>query len=221
MTDVEVLLFDLDGTLINSLSDLTSSVNLMLKDLGRHTLSEADVRSFVGDGVSVLVKRSLAATHPDSQPPDESLHSEAVKLMRKHYADQMFVTTGLYPLVAETLARLKEKKMGVVTAKEAHFTGEILERFGIAQYFGCVIGGDTLPERKPNPAPLFEAIKKLGGSIGKTVMIGDSENDVTAGKNAGISTCAVTYGFRTTEQLLKVKPDVIIDRFDQLIEFFR
>ena len=220
MIEVTLMLFDLDGTLIDSGADLASSINLMLADLGRPALSEAKIGSFVGDGVRVLVHRSLTATHPNHQPPDEALHSKGIALMHGHYADEMFKTTRLYPGVAETLTAFDNKRKAVVTSKEVRFTRMILERFNIAGCFDAIVGGDTTPARKPDPAPVLEAIRQLRGSARESVMIGDSENDVIAGKRAGTSTCAVSYGFRSTDELRETEPDVLVERFDQLKEFF-
>jgi phosphoglycolate phosphatase len=217
---VNSMLFDLDGTLIDSRTDLANSINLMLTDLGRPALSEATVGSFVGDGVRVLVYRSLTATHLNHQPPDESLHARGIALMHKHYADEMLKTTRLYPQVAEALASFNNKRKAVVTSKEVRFTRIILEHFDIAGYFDAIVGGDTTPARKPDPGPVLEAMRLLGGSARETVMVGDSENDVNAGKRAGTYTCAVSYGFRTADELSETEPDALIERIDQLKEFF-
>ncbi|HEY7544196.1 MAG TPA: HAD family hydrolase [Blastocatellia bacterium] len=220
MIQVELMLFDLDGTLIDSKTDLARSINLMLEELGRPGLSEDTIASFVGDGVRVLVYRSLTATHPERKPPDEFLHADGIALMHKHYADQMFATTSLYPHVAETLRHFRDKRKAVVTSKEVHFTEMILERFGIRQDFDCIIGGDTVPARKPDPQPVREAVSRLSGLPPDAVMIGDSENDIMAGKRAGAHTCAVTYGFRTEDHMRKTMPDVLIDSFDKLKDHF-
>jgi phosphoglycolate phosphatase len=220
MIKVKYMLFDLDGTLIDSRADLARSINLMLADLGRPPLKEATVASFVGDGVRVLVYRSLIATDPDGRPPDESLHAKAIALMRKHYADQMLVTTKLYPHVPDTLEHFRGKRKAIVTSKEVRFTEVILERLGIAEHFDCIVGGNTLPQRKPDPAPVLEALRHLEGAASEAVMVGDSENDISAGRGAGTMTCAVTYGFRTSKQLSAASPDLIIDSFDMLKEFF-
>jgi phosphoglycolate phosphatase len=220
MLRVSHLLFDLDGTLIDSKTDLANSINLMLADLGRPTLSEATVGSFVGDGVRVLVRRSLTATDPNHQPPDEELHTKGIALMHSHYANEMLKTTRLYPHVSETLASFHNKRKAVVTSKEVRFTRIILEHFDIEHYFAAIIGGDTTPLRKPDPGPVLEAMKQLSSSARETVMIGDSENDVIAGKLAGTVTCAVTYGFRTAEQLRVAEPDLLVDRFEHLHDLF-
>lgn len=220
MIAVISMLFDLDGTLIDSGSDLASSINLMLADLGRRPLTETKIGSFVGDGVRVLVYRSLTATHPNGVPPDQALHEQGIALMHSHYADEMFKTTKLYPHVAETLASFGKKRKAVVTSKEVRFTKLILEHFNIAEYFDSIVGGDTTPARKPDPGPVLEAIRQLGGSAPQTVMVGDSENDVNAGKRAGTYTCAVSYGFRTADELRETEPDALIERFDQLKSVF-
>jgi phosphoglycolate phosphatase len=140
--------------------------------------------------------------------------------MHSHYANEMLKTTRLYPQVSETLAALDNKRKGVVTSKEVRFTRIILEHFDIAHYFDAIIGGDTTPLRKPDPGPVLEAMKQLNSSASETVMIGDSENDVIAGKRAGTYTCAVFYGFRSAEELRVTAPDVLLERFDQLTEVF-
>jgi len=216
---VSLLLFDLDGTLIDSRTDLANSINLMLSDLGRPPLDEATVGGFVGDGVRVLVRRSLTATDPNHQPPPVDLHAKGVELMHRHYAEEMFKTTHLYPQVAETLAALDNKLKAVVTSKESRFTKQILEHFDISRYFDAIVGGDTTPARKPDPAPVLEALRLLEGSAEDAMMIGDSENDINAGRAAGTRTCGVTFGFRSAEQLRVCKPDVLVDRFDQLRDF--
>jgi phosphoglycolate phosphatase len=220
MINVSSMLFDLDGTLIDSRTDLANSINLMLADLGRPLLDEVTVGGFVGDGVRVLVHRCLTATDPNHQPPEEALHAKGIALMHSHYADEMLKTTRLYPQIAETLASFGNKRKAVVTSKEVRFTKIILDHFDIARYFDAIVGGDTTPARKPDPRPVLEAMRLLGGPASGAVMVGDSENDINAGRGAGTLTCAVTFGFRTAEQLRLAEPDVIIDRFDQLADNF-
>jgi phosphoglycolate phosphatase len=220
MLTVDLLLFYLDGTLIDSKTDLANSINLMLADVGRPQLDEAVVGGFVGDGVRVLVRRCLTATHPNHEPPNDELHKRGIALMHQHYADEMLKTTRLYPHVAETLDAFKDKRKAVVTSKEVRFTRILLDHFKIADRFDVIVGGDTVSARKPDPEPVREAIRLLGGSASEAVMIGDSENDINAGRGAGTVTCGVTFGFRTAEQLRVTHPDVIIDRFDQLKDSF-
>jgi phosphoglycolate phosphatase len=220
MIKVDAMLFDLDGTLIDSRADLARSINMMLADIRRPALSEETVGSFVGDGVRVLVHRSLTATHPQHQPPDPELHSKGIELMHKHYAGQMLVSTTLYPGVADTLRFFGTKKKALVTSKEVRFAQIILGHFGIAEAFDAVVGGDTVQARKPDPAPVIEGLRLLGCEAASSVMIGDSENDIFAGKRAGTKTCAVTFGFRTAEEIQKTDPDVLITNFEGLRDCF-
>jgi len=220
MTQSHFLLFDLDGTLIDSKADLAGSINLMLADLGRPALDESIVGGFVGDGVRVLVRRCLTATHPQHEPPDEELHAKGVALMHSHYANEMFRTTKLYPGVEETLSALADTPKAVVTSKEVRFTRIILDHFNIARHFAAIVGGDTTPARKPDPRPVLEALRLLNARPDEAVMIGDSENDIEAGRRAETRTCGVTFGFRTADQLRLTDPDFLIDDFKQLVALF-
>ena len=215
---VRDLLFDLDGTLIDSLGDLAATINLMLRDMGRPPVSREQVGAFIGHGIPTTVHRALVATHPDHQPPDPALHERAIATVHRHYADEMLKTTGLFPNVFETLEHFHDKRLAVVTSKEVHFTHLMLDHFGVAKYFDAIVGGDTTPARKPDPRPVLEALRLLEGRADEAVMIGDSESDVLAGRNAGTRTIAVTFGYRTAEQLRLTEPDVIVDRFEQLKE---
>ena len=221
MISVQLMLFDLDGTLIDTLGDLTGSLNLMLNDLGHPPLDKETVASIIGNGIPITVYRCLTVTHPDQEPPDEKLHAEGIRLMHEHYADEMLRTTALYPNVSETLEHFKHKRKAVVTSKEARFAHLMLEHFQIAQHFDAIVGGDTVPARKPDPWPVREGIKLLDGSPTDAIMIGDSENDVIAGRGAGAFTCAACYGYRTAEQLRETSPDLMIHRFDELKELIR
>ena len=216
---VECLLFDLDGTLIDSLGDLTATINLMLRDLGRPPLSPAQVGALIGNGIPTTTRRALTATHPDHKPPDADLHALAIEKVHEHYATQMFNTTRLFPNVVETLEHFHGKRLGVVTSKEVRFTHLMLDHFRIAKHFAAIVGGDTTPARKPDPRPVLEALRLLGAAAApEAVMIGDSEIDILAGRSAGTRTCAVTFGYRSAEQLRAAEPDLIIDRFEQLQE---
>jgi phosphoglycolate phosphatase len=210
------LLFDLDGTLIDSLGDLTTTINLMLADLDRLPLSREQLGAFIGNGIPTTVQRALTATHPSHKLPDAELHARAVSLVHEHYASEMLSTTQLFPNVVETLDHFRNKRLGVVTSKEVRFTHLMLDHFGLAKYFQAIVGGDTTPARKPDPRPVLEALRLLEGSPDAAVMIGDSEIDVIAGRSAGTRTCAVTFGYRNAEQLRVTEPDVMIDRFEQL-----
>ena len=126
----------------------------------------------------------------------------------------------VYPRVEETLRYFKEKPKAIVTSKESKFVKPLLVHLGIDEYFDCIIGGDSVRVRKPAADPVLEAIRQLNGTPEKSVMIGDSENDILSGQAAGTITCAVTIGFRTAEQMREYNPDVLIESFDGLISYF-
>jgi phosphoglycolate phosphatase len=218
MISATILLFDLDGTLIDSLGDLAASINLMLRDLDRPPLGREQVAAFIGNGIPTTVHRALVATHPNQEPPGPALHERAIESVHRHYATEMLNTTRLFPKVVETLDHFRGKRLGVVTSKEVRFTEFLLDHFGIAKYFEAIVGGDTTLARKPDPQPVLEALRLLEGPASEAVMIGDSEIDVIAGRRAGTQTCAVTFGYRSAEQLRVTEPDAMIDRFDQLRE---
>jgi phosphoglycolate phosphatase len=192
----------------------------MLADLGRPSLDQTIIVGFVGDGVHVLVRRALTATDPLREPPDEATHASALAMMRNHYASQLLVETRLYPGVAETLEHFHKKPMAVVTSKELGFTETILRHFEIARFFRCIIGGDSLPERKPHPGPVLEAAARLAVAPGNAVMVGDSENDILAGRSAGCVTCGAGYGFRGTELLTRAGPDLMVNGILELADKF-
>lgn len=220
MIQIKILLFDLDGTLIDSRKDLCRSINLMLADLDRPQLEESMIASFVGDGVWVLVRRSLVASDRDRQNPSDELHSKGLSLMREHYSREMLASTDLYPGVEETLERFDGKQCALVTSKESDFAKTILDRLGISRYFDFVVGGEMVVERKPHPKPVLLALDHFGEDPAAALMIGDSENDILAGKAAGTNTCGVTYGFRTRDQLRTSGPDYLIDRLEELADYF-
>ena len=156
----QCLLFDLDGTLVDSRADLINSVNLMLAELGREPLPDTRVLKFVGEGARLLVERALRAGQ-NGAPPDYDV-DHALEIFRRHYREHLLDQTRVYPEVIETLARLGHTPKAVVTNKPYEFTISLLEGIGLSQYFKVVIGGDCLPERKPSPLMLLEAARRCG-----------------------------------------------------------
>lgn len=210
------LLFDLDGTLIDSRADLANSINLMLADLKLAPLSRAVVLSFVGEGVRLLVLRSLRARFGREPEPHEVDHAQEIYL--HHYGAHLLDETQLYPEVAETLAALEGLPRAVVTNKPYAFTMTILERLGVLSHFRVVFGGDSLAERKPSALPLLEAARRCGAQAGECLMVGDTRVDVEAGKNAGMKTCGYVGGFRGRRELSEAGADVLIERFSELLK---
>ena len=202
------LVFDLDGTLVDSLPDLRAALNEMLRGLARHELSADQVRRMIGDGTHALVERALRAT------------GEVAELENAH---QRFLTfyqamptrlSRLYPRVATTLRSLTESgaRLGICTNKQQTATFAVLEGFNIAKYFEVIVGGDVVSFRKPDPRHLLAALEQLGASPDEAVMVGDSENDYAAGRGAGAAVILMRYGYlRVLAETLA--PDAWLDRF--------
>lgn len=217
--NIRLLLFDLDGTLIDSRDDLADSVNLTLEELNFPTLPAAAVYDFIGEGVFNLLHRSLSASL--QKEADEALTDRGVALFRRHYEANCLVKTRLYDGVGETLAALEGFQKAVVTNKPRDFSVKILEAFGIAGHFAFVAGGDTFPERKPSARPLLATAEKLNAAPAEALMIGDSRVDIEAGKNARIKTCGLTNGFRGRDELVAAGADFLLDDFRELKDLLR
>ena len=183
---IRAVLFDLDGTLIDTLPDLHAAACAMLNDLGRPPLPLESIRAYVGRGIPNLIKRVLAnslhvAEDPNPPPP------EAVASYRRHYAHENGRNAKVYPGVLEGLASLRAQgvPLGVVTNKADTFIQPLLEQTGLSGYFEVLVGGDRLPKVKPDPMPLVWACGRLGVSPAETLFIGDSINDALAARAAG------------------------------------
>lgn len=210
------LLFDLDGTLVDSSDDLVTSVNLTLADAGRPPLARTEVVGFVGEGVVKLLERSLAASL--RRAPSTAEVESGVRAFKRHYALHLLERTRPYPGVAEALDFFKELPLAVVTNKPSEHTNAILEGLNLRRHFRAVLGGDSLPERKPHPAPLLEAARLCETPPARCLMVGDSRVDVLAGRAAGMKTCGFAGGFRGRSELEAAGADYLIERFAELRE---
>ena len=208
------LLFDLDGTLIDSRADLVTSVNLMLDELGCLPLPATQIITFVGEGMRLLIERALRASL--SQKPEEALVLHALEVYAGKYRKHLLDQTRVYPEVDEMLTALAHLPKAVVTNKPHEFTITILDALDLQQHFVAVIGGDSLPERKPAPAPLLEAARLCEVAPTDCLMIGDTKVDMLAGKAAGMKTCGYVGGFRGERELVEAKADFLIERFGEL-----
>lgn len=209
------LLFDLDGTLVDSRDDLTTAVNLMLIELGLGQLTKEHVVSLVGEGAARLIGRALTTTLGRTASEAELLRG--MDLFKRHYREHLLDDTRPYGGVPEALAHFNNLPMAVVTNKPLEFTEEILAGLGLRKHFTAVLGGDSLPERKPHPAPLLEAARRCGVGTDECLMVGDSSVDVYAGQAAGMKTCGFAGGFRGREELERAGADYVIERFADLI----
>jgi phosphoglycolate phosphatase len=198
-----ILVFDLDGTLIDSAPDLAQAVNALLAEFGKPPLAETAIRPMIGDGSRLLLARALAAAGIES-PPDA--FEQIFQRFMVHYLAFVADKTKVYPDVAQTLAVLQAggHPMGVCTNKPFAPTERVLEAFGLARFFGAVIGGDSMPQRKPEPEPLLKTIAQLGG--GPAAMIGDSANDILCARAAKVPGILIPsdYGMPATEADLKI-----------------
>ena len=206
---VRLLVFDLDGTLVDSKLDLALSINAMRAEMGLAHLPLDLIASYVGHGVTLLVRRSLGA-HGTSENVEKGL-----AFFLAYYRDHMLDHTAPYPGVAEALETLGGHKMAVLTNKPVHFSREMLTRLGFAPYFAYIYGGNSFPQKKPDPIGLQKLMEDLQISACETLMVGDSDTDVLTGRNAGVWTCGVTYGFGA-HTLQSVSPDLVIDDMREL-----
>lgn len=221
-TDKELILFDLDGTLIDSAPDLALSVNFMLRTIERNEFSEEIIDSWVGNGASTLVKRALSGSVTIDNNIDESLFENALSIFLDYYKENLCVKTIMYPGVKQTLEILKENnhQLAIITNKPFDFIEPILTQLGLADLFSLYIGGDSLSLRKPHALPLLHVCEKLNTKIENSVMIGDSKNDILAAKSAQIHSVGVSYGYNYGEDIRTYNPDVVVDNFSDILELF-
>lgn len=190
---IKSLTIDLDGTLLNTLPDLTAAANNMLRELGLPLHTEATVATFIGRGVTDLVTRCL----PAEQSADATFLANALTIFRRHYMAENGHRTVLYPGVIEGLNAWKNAgiPMALVTNKAAAFTEPLLAATGLADFFDLVLSGDSLPEKKPHPLPLLHACQHFGVAPKDNLHIGDSKHDAEAARAAGCRVWLVPYGY--------------------------
>ena len=206
---VRLLVFDLDGTLVDSKQDLALSINAMREDMGLGPLSLDLIASYVGHGVTLLVRRSLGP-----QGSNENVE-KGLAFFLAYYREHMLDHTAPYPGVGEALTALRDYKMAVLTNKPVNFSREMLSRLGFAPHFAYIYGGNSFRQKKPDPTGLNKLMGDLQVSPEETMMVGDSDTDVLTGRNAGVWTCGVSYGFGA-HTLETVPPDLIIDDMREL-----
>ncbi len=215
----KLLIFDLDGTLADTAQDITDAINYALKPFGSREYSVEEAKAMVGSGISSLLESLIPpnACLPDSPAP---LKGEAKEIVTgrflEFYSGHLLDNTTAYPLVKETLSKLGDYTKAVLSNKREAYSCEILEGLGISHYFNAIWGSDSVREKKPSPAAIFDLLEKFSVSREEAAIVGDSNYDVEAGKAAGIKIISVTYGFRSREFL--EGSDYIIDSFDELLD---
>lgn len=207
---VKAVMIDLDGTLADTIPDLAAAANRMLRELGRPALDEGMIRTFVGKGIAKLVERALAGS-VDGRATGEEL-ARALPVFERCYDEVNGRYTTIYPGVTEGLRALQEIRMPLacVTNKSTRFTIPLLEHLKLAPYFAEVVAGDTLPQRKPDPAPLLHACRKFGIAPREMLMIGDSVNDAQAARAAGCPVFCVPYGYNEGRDVRSLDVDAIV-----------
>jgi phosphoglycolate phosphatase len=216
---LRLLVFDLDGTLIDSRLDLIHSVNATLRHIGRPELDGDIIASYVGDGAPALVRRALGDTDND----DGTLLRSALEYFLGYYRLHKLDHTTVYDGIAETLATLSAstnglpRRMAVLSNKPVNPSRDIVRALGLADFFVGVYGGNSFTTKKPDPLGVRAILEETGVAADEALMIGDSSIDVLTGRNAGLWTCGVLYGF-APQTLEEVLPDVLVESPRELAE---
>ena len=214
MKRISLFIFDLDGTLIDSKRDIASSVHHTMKILGLPPIADEVIHSFVGNGVTPLIQQSVETTGAVN-------FQEALTIFQEHYQAHCIDTTRSFPGILEIIRHFEKTPKVVITNKSQGFSDTIIEGLGLTSSFIGVYGGDTKFPKKPDPTLVHHLLQSIGAAPESAVIIGDSRVDIETGKNAGIMTCGVTWGFRPKEELVESRPDYLIDRPENLTKIFR
>ncbi|NKB80939.1 MAG: HAD-IA family hydrolase [Nitrospirales bacterium] len=213
-TDIQLLIFDFDGTLIDSKVDIATSVNLTLTELGLPCRSPEEIFSFVGDGVKRLLRLSVGEDNL-------TLYEQALRAFRGHYIAHCVDTTKFYPGIDAVMHHFSDHVKAIATNKSLDYTLRILEGLGRRDDFAVVECPQDSTELKPDPAMLLKILHTLDVQPEQAVLIGDSTNDVRAAQAAGVKACAVGYGYGNRDKVAALKPDFFCERPEELMALFR
>lgn len=203
----KLIIFDLDGTLIDSSQDIANAINHAILGTGLPDVSNEETIKLIGEGITRLIEKLLEPYLLDKS-------DEILKKFMNYYSSHLVDNTRLYPFVKETLQGLTDFRKVVLSNKRASFSTEILEKLGVSEYFDAVLGSDTVEEKKPSPKPVNFLLDAFSVSRDKTIIVGDSDIDIKTGRAAGIRSIGVTYGYRSQETLHEA--DLLIDDLRQL-----
>lgn len=217
---IAAIVIDLDGTLLHTAPELAESANRMLRDMGRPAVSQTLLMSYIGNGISWLVKRAL--TGDMHAEPDAALYDEALPIFEKHYTE-LLLQSKPFAGVIEGLDAMQAAgyRLGCITNKVARYTEPLLKGIGLAKYFELVLSGDTLPEKKPHPLPLLHAAKFFGIPVEQLLLIGDSLNDAVAARAAGCPVFCVPYGYNHGEPVDGLDLDAVIAELPAALQLIR
>jgi phosphoglycolate phosphatase len=217
---ISLLIFDLDGTLIDSRLDLIHSINAMLRHLGRVELPGDVVASYVGDGAPTLVRRALG------ESGEEAVFEQGLHYFLDYYRQHKLDFTHVYQGITDALLAISKarngrpRQMAVLSNKPVNPSRAIVEALGLGEFFGRVYGGNSFATKKPDPEGILAILKETGTKPEAALMVGDSSIDVVTGRNANLWTCGVTYGF-APHSLKDAPPDVLVDSPQELAQLFQ
>lgn len=212
----EAALFDLDGTLVDSVYDLYIAMNLTLSDLAFPIVTQRLVESWVGNGIEVLVKRALSGDMQISEHLDEALADKAIALFYQHYEQQVGEYSVLYQHVETGLAALSGMPKALITNKARRFTEKLLDKLALTSHFELIVCGDDMA-KKPAPEPLLFACQQLNVPVSQAIMVGDSKSDILAAHAANIDVIALNYGYNQGENLSDYNPQYLCEQFLDII----
>jgi phosphoglycolate phosphatase len=209
--DFRAVLLDLDGTLLHTAPDLAAAANRMLGELGLPPRAPEEIATFIGKGLPVLVHRALAGTLDGVA--EQTLFERALPIFERCYAEESGRRARAFPGVVEGLERMRGLglPLACVTNKAGRFTQELLDRADLAQFFDCVVSGDTVARKKPDPLPILHACERLGTEARLTLFIGDSLNDVRSARAAGCAVWCVPYGYNEGRPVSALECDAVVE----------
>lgn len=207
---IDLLIFDLDGTLMNSIPDLTAAINYTSKKYSLRVFSEAEVQAMVGGGIRKLIEDAYG------EKRDTSIYQQYYDCFMYYYSKNHSCNSHLFEESLEVLNHFQDKKMAILSNKFDHFTKQMAKDYNIDKFFDVVLGATENIKKKPSSEPINYILEKTGIQKEFAMMIGDSEQDILTAKNSGIKSTAVTYGYRSKEQLAQLKPDYICNNLMEL-----
>lgn len=208
---LKLLIFDLDGTLIDSKNDIANALNWALVNNGEAALSHDLIHEYAGAGIQPLIRKNYASDRP-------LLAENIIRDFKKYYSDNLIVHTRLFPQAVETLEHFSDWQKVILTNKTNEFIPPILDHFGLNHFFKSVYGRNSFPTRKPDPAPILAIAEEYQLNTNQILIIGDTDADILAGHNAGTNTCAALYGYGVKQELLRMGPTYTIESLNDLCD---